>query len=393
MIYEMFWPALCVAMVSFWIIWRKLSPPVAVFVVIVKFTLPVIYFTGFYDGSWTFLDDVTYQEDGQTLLIEGYNPATIFFQPDGILRLVALSGGHHILYHWWNMLSQYLFGMHYYAPVLLNIGVTFVAGSLLFRIVQEAGFSRRYAQSFLVFFLLHWDVLSWSSIVNLKDIPLMYLLILGIYLIIKLNQQITLSRLLCFNWLLFVLWWLRFYVAGLLIVSGLVWWLLQLSHRGTLRPRRLVSAVILLSFFLTALFWLGIDTVSATIAGAFELVVLTNVPKGLAHFWLTPQPWSLEPNYTFLLIASIMHWFLLLPSLMAGVLLWRRSDVTSLITIVLVLYVALYAMSPEIEGPRHRVQIAFVLIWMQFDFLWTLVTGVLHRQAVFPASRLTAQTV
>jgi hypothetical protein len=44
---------------------------------------------------------------------------------------------------------------------------------------------------------------------------------------------------------------------------------------------------------------------------------------------------------------------------------------------------ALYLVSPEIEGPRHRVQIAFILIWMQFNFLWTIITGAFHHHVVW----------
>jgi hypothetical protein len=315
--------------------------------------------------------------------MEGHNPTTIFFHSDGVLRLMELSEGYHILYGWWNLLSQYLFGMHYYAPVLLNITLTFVSGSTLFRIAQEAGFNRRYTQGLLVFFLLHWDVIAWSSFVNLKDILLMCLIILAIYFIIKLNQQITLLRLLCLNGLLFALLWIRFYVAGVLIVSSMVWWALQLIHMSKLGARYLAPAVILVSLPLAIFFWLGKDMVSARIGDAFQYVVLTNVPQGMVHFWLTPQPWSLSPEYSFLLLASIFHWLLLTPAFVGGVLLWRRSSIILLIAIVLVLYMALYMASPEIEGPRHRVAVAFVLIWMQFDFLWALITRAFHYRLVW----------
>jgi hypothetical protein len=62
MIYDMLWPALCVGIVSFLIIWRKLPPSVALFAVMIKFTIPVLYFAGLFGDSWTLLDDVAYYE-------------------------------------------------------------------------------------------------------------------------------------------------------------------------------------------------------------------------------------------------------------------------------------------------------------------------------------------
>ncbi|HXG23977.1 MAG TPA: hypothetical protein VNJ09_05425, partial [Chthonomonadales bacterium] len=178
--------AFAVWLFSVWILCRDLPRVLAVPVATLKIMLPVLYFAYLYDGIWTFKDDWTYYYIGMTLLRAGYHPITIFFSQEGILQMAILASGPHLLYYWYNLLAQYLFGTHYYAPVLLNVGLTCVAGAFLYRIARISGLKKSYSQGLLLFFLVHWDILSWSSIANLKDLLVLTLTTGAHYFVIRL---------------------------------------------------------------------------------------------------------------------------------------------------------------------------------------------------------------
>ena len=113
-----------------WIAARRLSYSTAVLVAAIRTVIPVIYFAWYFDGSWTFIDDFMYFHQGQFLLDNGYTPLSAL-TPEGIETLKGLAGGDHILYIWWNFFMMWLFGVNYYAPVCINVVITFVSGSFL----------------------------------------------------------------------------------------------------------------------------------------------------------------------------------------------------------------------------------------------------------------------
>src|SRR5438046_1080340 len=79
-----------------------------------------------------------------------FDPLTCFFSPEGRLALFNVSGRVHIIYPWWNLVAIWLFGEHYYSPVFLNVGLTFLAGYFLHRTLGLVGFEKRYRQAFYV---------------------------------------------------------------------------------------------------------------------------------------------------------------------------------------------------------------------------------------------------
>lgn len=182
---DLLWVTFWIGFVSFAISSRDFSLGTAFVISLIKVLIPLLYFAFFFDGTWTFLDDISYQSQGTTMLERGYNPASALLTSDGLSNLFSLSGGFHILYGWWNVLAQYLFGPHYYAPIFLNVALTFVSAYFLFRIVILCDFKRRYAQGFIIFFLFHWDVLVWSSLVNLKEILVLALTVICFYSFLK----------------------------------------------------------------------------------------------------------------------------------------------------------------------------------------------------------------
>lgn len=373
---DLVWPAFWVGVAGVILLRMVLPIQHALPIVFTKMAIPFIYFAWFYDGSWTFLDDLAYLERGASLVEAGYNPFTAFFNSEALVLLMSLSGGHHILYGWWNHLAQYLFGQHYFSPVFLNVGLTFVGGYFLFYMAELAGFSRQYAKALLVFFLFHWDVLLWSSFVNLKDIMVMTLTIVTFYLIIALMNRVRARWLAALAVAFFIFVWLRFYVPIVIIAAFLVTHALGIAQPA--RGKYMAFLVVMVGGYLL-LSYVGI----AMILNSIERldVSFSTVSFGVPRMLLTPRPWSIDPHYSFLLFPSVVHWFLLFPAAIGGWRLWQRSKWVRIPLIYLLLTLVLYGSFEELQGPRQRVQLTFILAWMQFHFLWIVVRGAVNHLA------------
>ncbi len=369
--------ALAIGIVSVLVLARFLPLWIAALVAAAKVSAGLLYFGWLFDGRWVLLDDISYWEYGRELLNMGYDPVSVLVNPGGLTTLFILSGGFHILYPWWNLLAQFLLGPLYYAPVFLNIGLTCVAGVFLYRIARMDGFSVRYSQGLLVFFLLHWDVLVWSSIANLKDVLVMTLVLAACYYFLRVAEPgISMPRRIAavagLAIPLLLLPWIRFYVPVLLMGAGACWILVKRPGWG--KYGLLVVAM-----------------------GAMVLVLPSYIPYqylalnpaatvyGTLRFALTPQPWSIDASYSFLQIPSMLHWLFFIPALGGGAFLWKRAPGASLLLVVLATLTVFYGMVPILQEPRHRLQIAFVWVWMQYHVIVSLVRyAVNHRTAYAP---------
>lgn len=366
--FNLFLAAFMVGILGFWIASRDLSYPVALFVSFVKVAIPFAYFAWFYDGTWTFLDDMGYLSQGIEMLRLGYTPVTALTNPEGLQQLMSMSGGQHILYGWWNLLGQYLFGEHYYSAVFLNVALTFISGFFFVHILRELEFGKQYQHLFLVFFLLQWDVLVWSSFINLKDTLIMTLTIISLLLVVKISKNIRILDLAALALVFFIFLWIRLYIPFLILMTAGLWMLFQWhdKRKYLLLPVAALTLYFLFQRYSSMLVFLQADTLLF----------------GLFRFPLTPQPWSIENNYSFLLLPSIFHWILFVPMLFAGWILWRRSRLTRLILIYLIVVVFFYAIVPELQGPRQRFQLTFIIAWMQFHFLWIVARGAVRHTVV-----------
>src|SRR5437016_10145383 len=218
--------AIAVGLAATLLSWRTLGLPLASLVAAIKLFVPFAYFAWLYDGSWNLLDDLSYVEEGLYLRDSGFDPLTVFFSPEGRLALFNVSGGAHIIYPWWNMVAISMFGEHYYSPVFLNVGLTFIAAWVLSRTLGLVGFEKRYRQAFFVFFLIHWDIIAWSSFLNLKDTLVMTLTILNFWLLYEwvarpAARGIPLFAGICLTMALFL--WIRFYIPLLILTAVAIW--------------------------------------------------------------------------------------------------------------------------------------------------------------------------
>ncbi|MGB5051838.1 MAG: hypothetical protein WBO46_23020 [Caldilineaceae bacterium] len=354
------WASLCTGVFGFWVSSRDMPPFAALFVTFIKIAIPFAYFAWFADGQWILFDDMTYVRRSRELLEAGYTPWEALTTANGRLVLLVVANSRHYFYYWWNLLAQWSFGEYYYAPVFFNIGLTFVAGYFWVRILRTMQFSTAYQTASLVFLLLHWELLSWSSLMNLKDTIVLTLtivsLLLFIWLILRKRQIISI---LCLAGVFLIFTTIRFYVPVLLIAAVSLWLLFEWH---TKRKFLLLGLLIPPALFI----------ILPNTQRAARLLDPMGIFYGSIRFFLTPQPWDVDPTYSFLLLPSIIHWLMLLPAIAGGYLLARRHRFTRLLLLYLVAIVAFYAIFPDSQGPRHRYQVVFLIAWVQFHFLWLI---------------------
>lgn len=374
--FNLIWISLWIAAIGFWISSKDISRMTAIFVAWVKVSIPFVYFSFFYNGTWNLLDDLTYAEHGKQLLELGYNPLTVLVDPKGLLQLMVMNSGYHILYSWWNLLAQYLFGQYYYSAVFLNVGLTFISGYLLYRLAQLFGYSKNYSKGLLIFFLLHWDLLAWSSFVNVKDILVMSLTLLNIYYIIRWLKKRTYKNLLPILAVTFLFFFIRFYIPILVVIVTFAWALIK--KKGRFKYQMIILCLI---GTVGIVHFLGLRSL------LYSIQMLTLSPVSIAigtiRQSLTPQPWSIVPEYTYLLIPSILHVVFYLPAVVGSWLLWRRGPKEiSFLLMYLGMVILLGAGAEMLQDPRRRVQVIFIIVWVQFHFLW--VTARLWRKSHSP---------
>lgn len=55
---------------------------------------------------------------------------------------------------------------------------------------------------------------------------------------------------------------------------------------------------------------------------------------------------------------------------------WQFNTKARILLLYLLIVIGFYGIFPELQGPRHRVQVVFIIAWMQFDFLWYLLVRI-----------------
>jgi hypothetical protein len=347
---------------------RTMPPRMLVACLVIKFLVPVVYFAWFADGTWTLIDDLRYLRVGLELAGQGYTPFSVFLSRHGLGQLFLLSEGVHVMYGWFNLLAVTLIGPYYYSPVILNVFITCLSARVLWGFAVDAGYGPRYSSGLTAFYLLHWDVVAWSSFVNVKDSIIVLLTLLLLRALARFQRAPARRELVRAALVSLALVWIRFYVPA---IAGLAVLIQAVTGRGFVpRHRRAFmlgafAMVLVMGWFIQSR-WLGI--IRAQIHWSPGQVSL-----GLVRMLMTPQPWSVSPEYGFLLIPSILHLIMLVPAIAGASMLWRESPMLRLPIIYMGLILLLFAAFPGEQGPRYRHQAVFVLVWAQFTFAWHLL--------------------
>jgi hypothetical protein len=343
----------------------RISLPAALALGLVKASVPFLYFGYFSNSAWHLMDDIKYYEMGRLLLAKGSNPFLIFFSWSGREQLFSVAGGMHILYYWWNLLALYLFGPYYSSPVFLNVAATFVTAAFMAAMARGIGCSETYAKYLGVFFLLQWDLLAWSSVVNLKDTLVLLLTVAAIYFGMQAAQQRQLRYLALLAIPLYALRWIRFYVPMLLCMAAVLW--AAVTLRG----------------------WKRISLILFSVAGGLAMLHITSAEPiaeqylrgnwlyGVVRFLFTPLPWSIGPGYSFLTIPMILHEAMIVPAIVVGIRLAQKSVGFRFIALYCLVVILFYGHVPIRQGPRERLQVCWILAWGEFECFWQVVHAAL----------------
>ena len=355
--------ALICGSLCLWFLRKELPLPVNAAMVLFRIGLPFYYFTVLFPSSvWHFNDDIGYLMSARYMHYSGNTPFSVLFTSDGMAALLIASRGSHLLYRWWVFFGTWCFGDYYYAPVFLNIVMTVIGATYGRRIMAELGFSKSYQSGYLVFLLVQWDIVAWATIANMKEPLSMYLITATFYYLIRLTKLYShrdLVGLLVFCFLLFMI---RSYMV-LLILGALTLWAMAESKN----PKKWLLVPLVVFVGANVLQHLGGESVASFRPD--QLLI------GMLRFPITPQPWQLSDEYTFLLWPSIFHWLLIVPSIFMAFRLWKISSQTRLLLSYLPIMTIFFAAVPEVQGPRHRVQMTFLLAWLQFHVLWKMASA------------------
>jgi hypothetical protein len=336
--------------------WRRAIPAA-----VIKLAIPLIFFSVYYDGQWTIIDDLTYYRQGRLLLASGYNPISVFLDPKGFALLLYVSASFHVLYGWFNLLTQYLLADAYWAPVLGNVLLTCIAAVLLRCLATDAGAESSYADALAVFFLFHWEILAWSSFINVKDLLVMTLTLWMMGSIAKAEGARKWTAWISVLLAGFLLFWIRFYVP---LVLGAVYGLYRM--RNPLQDKRLLASLVAGM----AAFFFVVRGMVASVATIVNLRV-TDLLFGWLRTLFSPQPWSLQRAYGFLLVPSVLNLALLPLTIYGAYLLIRRVRSIRFAFLYAAVLLVSVAAVPELQGPRHRIQILFLVAWAQFHGLYS----------------------
>ena len=353
--------------------WATRWPAFSILAGLTKSGIYVFYFGWAFDGTHTFYDDLQYLLGGGELLRDGVGISNLVENWDVAL---AIGGGIHFLYYLHNSYAFRIFGDGYYAPVALNILLTLpiaLIGSHL--AAKEFGLRFYRKKVFFVFLLFHPELLAWSHVVNGKDIVVLFLHILllsaaSAYFAGRIKLAVATAAPTCM-----ALMFLRFYVpllvaAAFLIAASNSW----RSKQGLINSLVGVTLVVILIAIIGGAY---IED-----AGGRVQEHLVNPAFGLVRALLTPIPFHTEQAYSFLNVPALIHW-MLLPFMLLGIVAAYRygTPFARFLIWYFFVFVTLYAIYGELQGPRHRVQLGYAVALFQFLGLGILVRSMYADQA------------
>lgn len=332
------------------------SLTVALLVATVKTALFAVYFGYFFDGTYTSVDDEYYLNTGQQILLLLSGD----MRDISIDQLRAIVGGAHYVYNLLNTLSFYFFGEYYFSPIVLNILISALTAVLAVTIArQQQLMAPAYLPFFFLFFCLHPEILSWSTVFNGKDILVLLMNVLLVYSVSLFILHRKIAALLAASIAVFVLYSLRFYVPLMFGLSFLIYLILDMK----LDLKKVLNFGFAVGLFL--LFVVPWDFLSYS----FEIYrnSFINPITGAVHFMLTPRPFFTDSIHGFLDLASLFNWFFF-PLFLVGFYLGWKSKHSFIYFLIayFAVFVLFYGGFYDLNGPRHRLQLLFVVSAFQF---------------------------
>jgi hypothetical protein len=356
---DLIWPAIFILVAGFTISYAFTRRIVlSYWVTALKAGLFLLYFGWLFNGTYTFLDDWRYLDIGQQLAANSVGLMNIISHYKYIVSTVA---GANVAYYVYNATAVRLFGPGYYAPVALNIVLTFLEAGLLMKVARDGlGMGRRAAIGLFAFLALSPDILAWSTIPNFKDTLVATGTAAAVCAVAMVDRHRIGRATLLAVAAAFVLVITRLYVPLMLGVAfGIT---LFMSPHGRRNPWLWLLAAAALFFVLR---YMGhgnlVDALHALRSRMDNPVV------GVVRFLVTPIPFHTAPGYGFMNLPQMIYW-VLLPFMFHGIrCVWRKTTVSSrFIVIYFILMLLLYGSFTTLQGARHRVQIDGLVVIFQF---------------------------
>ncbi|MFC7140322.1 hypothetical protein ACFQMA_10850 [Halosimplex aquaticum] len=325
---------------------------------VIKFTIPFVYFTKTDTLIWTIGDDVNYYLTSEKLL-QNLSALEIYSitAPELISNII---GSTHSLYYWYNIIIMDVFGSSYAVPVLGNVFVTTLSGILFYHILFEIKQNRAYAKYGTIFYLLHWDVLSWSSFLNIKDILVIFFTMICLLSVLKIARENDTSTTKLHSMILVIItamfWYLRFYAPAFIFGAAILWFISRDKTH---------------SFFAGGLLVISLPILQVGLASASNYVNIGFIWPGILTFSTPVIPFQLtSATHGFLILSATLNWIFYLPTVLVGIRLFFTSDRGRLLLIYLLLVLLFYSVVPYLSGSRQRFQTVFVFAWLEYHFLW-----------------------
>ncbi len=332
-----------------------------------------IYFIYFMPDLNSRVDDLYYYEKIK-LYLDNFNISKL-----GWASLYNSFESYHVLYPLLGSFVVYLLGGYYTSLIVFNVIITVVCAFLAGSILKEQGYY--WHKYFVILFLLFPDLLAYSSATSGKD----SFVILAHILFIKSYSGFLLGNNKNYFWS-FVLATLislftRFYLVILFYILFFIFTSIFKKNFWKISLTFFFLAVVFDVFYaLLSLSSTGLDAIVQFADGSL-LGALITAPYGFIHFLLTPLPYNITIEHNYLLIPSILN-LTALPFIALGIIkiiLNKRSAIAlnklkfeRFILFYYLLFVVFYSFIDFLNGPRHRVQLVFAIVFFIILGLRTL---------------------
>lgn len=297
--------------------------------------------------------------------------------------------GRELGFHYINAIIFFIFGKSVLLPKLFNAIIGSLVPILIYKIASVC-FDWRVARLSAWLIVIFPSMITWSSL-NVKDMYVIFLMLIVVFQAIKLRDQVTISSVLIIIASLTLMRTMRNYLPFLLIASlGLSF--LVLSRKNVLRNYILGLFLLLAIVFQARLSGFqiiakeslsiervyeirkGMSRASKSAAYYSDIDIsdpgkaLVYLPIGVAYFLFSPFPWAIDPDRIrqVMSIPEIFIWYLCVPSLLRG--LWHgfkhNFKYSSILLSVIVTLTLAYSLAEGNVGTafRHRAQVMVFLI-------------------------------
>jgi hypothetical protein len=351
------WPATLIIFALGYVVTRRVlsNEIVSLIIPTIKSLIFFIYFFIYFDGTLTSgFDDFYYLSKGVSLINQ------VKDTPLHQINFFDAAEGLHFIYVIASAIVQYILGEGYYSLVALNIIISFTCGSVAYSIIFLKNGNKIQARLFAVSVMLYPDLIAFSSVFAGKDVLVLlaHLIILYSYLKI-LRGDFKFGYVVGFITFVSTVF-LRFYVP-IIFLFVIIYEMKIIKSISLIIP---IGLLLWFSGLLNNLIDLFNEGSKNIIQNSTKILYL---PYDILHFWLTPRPFFEDPIFEYTLLANIFNW-LIFPIFIYGYYFAFKSKdkFVKFLCIYFLFFSIFYGLVDFLNGPRHRLQLIFPIIY----FIW-----------------------